>query len=433
MKAKLAILSLLFLLVSCGGGGGGGAAVTPILGSNTLNGVAAVGAPISGGSVTALDASGMLVGSAVTAASGSFTITLPASAAAPFMLQVSGGTYLDQTLTPALNLPLRTPMHSVALNTGGISNITPFSEMVLSLALNNSPVLVFSSCRAIPSRCTMANTLSANAVALQHNRLLAALQNTLTQVANALGTGAVTDFISQGFLANHVSTMDATLDTLKPSISVLWGEAQMFLNVSGVGYVFTLDNAGLATAASGAAPASSVASGGVVTIPRLPAAISAIQATVARNQALQPLSATASEFLTAHNAIRAAVSTPVAIPPLTYSPTLEASAQAWVNNLKNTQACALVHSAGPYGENLFSGWGATFTPTQVVNSWTAEKAFYNYASNSCATGKVCGHYTQIAWRNTTQIGCAQAICPSGTQVWACQYNPPGNYVGQLPY
>ncbi len=432
MKAKLAVLSLL-LLAACGGGGGGGAAVTPVGGSNTLNGVAAVGAPISGGTVTVLDATGNVVGSTITTASGSFSVTLATGTQAPYLLELSGGSFNDLTMAPPITAPLTTPLHSIAYVSGGVSNITPFSEMVLALTLGNTPATVFSTCRTTPAQCNVANTLSSNAVTLQHNRLLTALQTTLTQVSTALGTGAVTQFITQGFVANHASSLDAALDTLKPRVNVVGGQAQMQLNVSGVGYVFTLDNAGLAVAASGAAPASAVTSGGVVSIPQLPAAISATQATVASNQAQTPISAAAAEFLAAHNTVRAAVATPTPLPPLTYSATLEASAQAWVNNLKNTQACALVHSGGPYGENLFAGWGATFTPTQVVNSWTAEKAFYNYASNSCATGKVCGHYTQIAWRNTTQIGCAQAICPSGTQVWACQYSPPGNYVGQLPY
>ncbi|MEM6522020.1 MAG: CAP domain-containing protein, partial [Cyanobacteria bacterium P01_C01_bin.70] len=44
----------------------------------------------------------------------------------------------------------------------------------------------------------------------------------------------------------------------------------------------------------------------------------------------------------------------------------------------------------------------------VVAAWVAEKADYDYASNSCASGKVCGHYTQIVWRETTAVGCGVA-------------------------
>jgi hypothetical protein len=45
---------------------------------------------------------------------------------------------------------------------------------------------------------------------------------------------------------------------------------------------------------------------------------------------------------------------------------------------------------------------------------------------------VCGHYTQIVWRNTKSVGCAVAR-GKGVEVWVCNYDPPGNYAGQRPY
>jgi pathogenesis-related protein 1 len=137
------------------------------------------------------------------------------------------------------------------------------------------------------------------------------------------------------------------------------------------------------------------------------------------------------EYVAAHNKWRATVG----VPALTYSVAQEAVAQAWVNQLQ-AQGCGLVHSnpLGQYGENLFGAWGASYTPTQIVDTWAGENVYYNYAANTCAAGQVCGHYTQIVWRNTTSIGCATATCPATQQqVVACQYTPPGNYVGQKPY
>ena len=95
------------------------------------------------------------------------------------------------------------------------------------------------------------------------------------------------------------------------------------------------------------------------------------------------------------------------------------------------------------GENLF--WASPLnysdgssavqiiTPTQVVDNWASEKADYNYASNTCAAGKVCGHYTQVVWRSTVEIGCGRAVCQDNSQVWVCNYNPAGNIIGQRPY
>jgi pathogenesis-related protein 1 len=36
-----------------------------------------------------------------------------------------------------------------------------------------------------------------------------------------------------------------------------------------------------------------------------------------------------------------------------------------------------------------------------------------------------GHFTQIVWLTTKQLGCASAIC-SGQTLWVCRYVPPGN-------
>jgi hypothetical protein len=55
---------------------------------------------------------------------------------------------------------------------------------------------------------------------------------------------------------------------------------------------------------------------------------------------------------------------------------------------------------------------------------------------------VCGHYTQIVWRDTTNLGCAIEYCTTGSPFgpvypnWAfvvCQYDPQGSWAGQRPY
>jgi pathogenesis-related protein 1 len=142
------------------------------------------------------------------------------------------------------------------------------------------------------------------------------------------------------------------------------------------------------------------------------------------------------EILSAHNTARAAVG----VPALTYSDTLANSAQAWANHLKNTRNCNMQHSSGNVGENLYwaSAWSngpaQQIAPQQAVDSWVKEKTDYDYSSNSCAPGKMCGHYTQVVWKNTQQVGCGMAVCDSPkNQVWVCQYSPPGNYIGQKPY
>ena len=84
----------------------------------------------------------------------------------------------------------------------------------------------------------------------------------------------------------------------------------------------------------------------------------------------------------------------------------------------------------PYGENLYKITGGRIAPSNVVEQWAAEARDYQYKSNTCRG--VCGHYTQIVWRNTKRVGCA--VARSGrTEVWVCNYDPLGNWVGERPY
>ena len=148
-------------------------------------------------------------------------------------------------------------------------------------------------------------------------------------------------------------------------------------------------------------------------------------------------------FVVAHNKWRAEVGVKE---KLSYSPILAASAQAWADNLKQTNHCQMRHSKsnGQYGENLYWASAMTWsdgsrelqkvTPDKVVDSWGSEKAGYDYATNHCTPGKMCGHYTQVVWRTTTAVGCARAVCEdTQEQVWVCQYQPAGNWVGRKPY
>lgn len=148
------------------------------------------------------------------------------------------------------------------------------------------------------------------------------------------------------------------------------------------------------------------------------------------------------EMVAAHNRWRQTV----AAPPLFYSTELEASAQKWANHLKQDNHCQMQHSQpdGHYGENLY--WASAVewsdgrrelqkvSPKTVVDDWGKERTDYNYNSNSCAKGKMCGHFTQVIWKTTSTVGCAIAVCEdSREQVWVCQYQPPGNWVGKKPY
>ncbi|UZQ55057.1 CAP domain-containing protein [Trichothermofontia sichuanensis B231] len=133
----------------------------------------------------------------------------------------------------------------------------------------------------------------------------------------------------------------------------------------------------------------------------------------------------AQEMLAAHNQWRSRVG----VPPLRWSPQLTSYAQEWANYLASTGQFNH-RPQQQYGENLFWGSGRRWSPTEVVNDWGSEVRDYDYASNRCRS--VCGHYTQVVWSRTTEVGCA--VGRSGNQeVWVGNYHPPGNFIGQRPY
>lgn len=149
--------------------------------------------------------------------------------------------------------------------------------------------------------------------------------------------------------------------------------------------------------------------------------------------------------LAAHNSVRAAHN----LPPLTWSSSLANYAQEWANRSANVRNCGMKHrpQSGKFkqqhGENLWWASPRTWsnglrelqpiTVQRVVKDWADEKPFYNYATNTCKAGEQCGHYTQIVWRETKEVGCAYQQCADKSQLWVCNYSPAGNYIGERPY
>ena len=148
-------------------------------------------------------------------------------------------------------------------------------------------------------------------------------------------------------------------------------------------------------------------------------------------------------MLEEHNTLRA----DVGAPELRWSDALARQAATWAGKLKKS-GCAMRHSRGKLGENLYwasakttSNRNKTWSAPQsikektVAASWAGEKQWYSRATNSCNAppGKSCGHYTQMVWKTTREIGCAKAVCDDNSQIWVCNYAPAGNVVGQRPY
>ncbi|XP_038681004.1 basic form of pathogenesis-related protein 1-like [Tripterygium wilfordii] len=131
------------------------------------------------------------------------------------------------------------------------------------------------------------------------------------------------------------------------------------------------------------------------------------------------------DYVNTHNAARSQVR----VPNIAWDNNLQSYAQSYVNSRLGD--CNLVHSNGPYGENLAKGSGE-FTGAAAVDLWVKEKPNYDYNSNSCVGGE-CLHYTQVVWRNSARVGCARARCNNGWWFFFCNYGPPANYRNQRLY
>ena len=139
----------------------------------------------------------------------------------------------------------------------------------------------------------------------------------------------------------------------------------------------------------------------------------------------------AARLLDAHNVERRRVG----VPDLRWSAKLAAEAQAYAVKLAARQR--LVHASraerDEAGENLWAGTAGLYSAEQIVGTMIAEKrdfepGVFPQVSRTGAWRDV-GHYTQIIWRETRDVGCA--VVPGGGQDWVvCRYWPAGNIYGQ---
>ncbi|PWN27972.1 PR-1-like protein, partial [Jaminaea rosea] len=103
--------------------------------------------------------------------------------------------------------------------------------------------------------------------------------------------------------------------------------------------------------------------------------------------------------LALHNAKRAIHNTP----NLTWNQTLADYAQTYGSK------CVFAHSKGPYGENLAVGSPASsWSSADLFQLWYDEGKGYDYSTTTF--NSATGHFTQLVWKNSKQLGCAIVTC-----------------------
>lgn len=154
---------------------------------------------------------------------------------------------------------------------------------------------------------------------------------------------------------------------------------------------------------------------------------------VGTNPALadKPRSVDEQEWLTAHNEARQTFGTA----PLGWSSELSREAKAWAEHLARTNT--MRHSSQDErdrtGENLWMGTAGYFSPARMIGYFVEEQRYFRsgYFPEVSNTGNWAdvGHYTQIVWAETREVGCAKAS-NGRNDFLVCRYYPAGNIVGQ---
>ena len=157
-------------------------------------------------------------------------------------------------------------------------------------------------------------------------------------------------------------------------------------------------------------------------------------ATIVEIPHTQPRADEAERLVVIHNLERARLG----LPPLAWSPKLARDARGWAKELLARGTLRHSHpSQRPgAGENLWMGTAGAWSPAEMFAMFLEERRNFRIASfpDVSLTGNWAdvGHYTQIVWKDTREVGCALDTA-KGKDVLVCRYHPAGNVMGQAPF
>ena len=147
----------------------------------------------------------------------------------------------------------------------------------------------------------------------------------------------------------------------------------------------------------------------------------------------QPMVTEADRLLSVHNAER----TRLGLPPLLWNPVLARDAGDYARTLLSDGV--LRHASKSErkgnGEHLWMGTAGAWNTDAMVGMFLDERRYFREAAfpDVSLTGNWAdvGHYTQIVWRETREVGCA-VQSGNGMDVLVCRYFPAGNIFGDNP-
>lgn len=120
--------------------------------------------------------------------------------------------------------------------------------------------------------------------------------------------------------------------------------------------------------------------------------------------------------------------------PLVWSDRLARDAALWAKTLARTNSFEHApEGKEAQGENLWMGTQGAYSLQEMVQLWVDEKSLYqprkfpDVSKNGVWTD--VGHYTQLIWSNTKEVGCALSS-NAESDFLVCRYTPPGNWIGE---
>lgn len=121
-------------------------------------------------------------------------------------------------------------------------------------------------------------------------------------------------------------------------------------------------------------------------------------------------------------------------PPLAWSYQLAQEAQSWAERLAHDDR--MYHSDRETrhgaGENLWYGSAGYYSADEMVGAFVSERKAYKPGTfpqvSKTGNWQDVGHYTQVIWPSTQQVGCAVAHNKTHDFL-VCRYWPAGNVYG----
>ncbi|KAK4468623.1 hypothetical protein MN116_007811 [Schistosoma mekongi] len=151
-----------------------------------------------------------------------------------------------------------------------------------------------------------------------------------------------------------------------------------------------------------------------------------------------------SEILALHNAYREAIKfgrvpyqpKALSMSKLQWSYELAELARGWVIRCIPRRSDLMLRNSSKWtyvGQNVAVVSKVRDSPAV----WFDQYRNYNYTANICAPYKICADYKQLAYADTTHIGCAYNYCgklngPDKILV-VCNYGPGGKFINRKPY